>query len=55
MQNYGMNLFFGTLWFFMIVAIASPETVGEWEARRDTGFFSIMDEYYGDMDMETYE
>jgi hypothetical protein len=35
MQNYGMNLFFGSLWLIMLVLIANPGMVGEWQAQRD--------------------
>ena len=47
------NLFFGTLWFVMIVVIVDPEMVGEWKAQRDIAYDSIMIEYVSDM--ETYE
>ena len=47
------NLFFGTLWFVMIVVIVDPEMVGEWQAQRDVAYDSITIEYVSDM--ETYE
>jgi hypothetical protein len=46
------NLFFGTLWFIMIVVIVEPAMVGEWTAQRDIAYSSIMSEYWGDMDVE---
>jgi hypothetical protein len=37
MSNYGMNLFFATLWLVMIIAILSPTAVGEWINKVDNG------------------
>jgi hypothetical protein len=50
MQNYGMNLFFATLWLVMLVAIFSPEVVGEWQAQRDIAYDSIWSEWVVDCD-----
>jgi|TARA_R110002126_G_scaffold40481_2_gene119113 hypothetical protein len=46
MSNYGMNLFFATLWLVMIIAILSPTVVGEWEAKRDQAYDNIMTGFY---------
>ena len=51
-MSYVMNLFFGTLWFFMIFVVLSPEVVGEWQAQRDITYSSIMNEYVSDWDMD---
>lgn len=47
-MNFGMNLFFATAWVFMIMILADPSWIGEWLAKRDIGYDSIVTEYYGD-------
>jgi hypothetical protein len=50
MNNYPMNLFFGTVWLIMLIVIAAPEVVGEWQAKRDVAYDSIWGEYLMDCD-----
>jgi len=50
MNNYPMNLFFGTLWLIMVTVVFSPETVGEWQARKAVAHDAIWGEYWMDCD-----
>jgi len=50
MNNYPVNLFFGTVWLIMLIVIAAPEAVGEWQAKRDVAYDSIWGEYWMDCD-----
>jgi hypothetical protein len=50
MNNYAMNLFFGTLWLVLVTAVFSPETVGEWQARKAVAHDAIWGEYWMDCD-----
>ena len=50
MQNYPVNLFFATAWLIVLVFVFSPETVGQWQAKRDVAYDSIMSEYWMDCD-----
>lgn len=52
MSNYVTGLFFGTAWLFMIVGVMSPETVGQYQAKRDIAYESILNEHYGDILIE---
>ena len=50
MQNYPMNLFFATAWLVVLVFVFSPETVGQWQAKRDVAYDGKMSEYWQDCD-----